>query len=182
MEPGQFQGVKTSQYRLFERFRKQPEPEKRFAGCIRYVHSPFRRFVQLSSNVTGHIAKDHRCFFMGSAHVGQIDVVVAGMIPVANVEAKVRHAAVLVAPQQSDPENSHLLARLPTRKATTWRVGWGPRRFAAVAQTPRCWQHAQRQTQQGRRVGNRRPVIVGLAGRCVAARSVALAMRCRALR
>ncbi len=41
---------------------------------------------------------------------------------------------------------------------------------------------AQRQTQQGRRVGNRRPIIVGLAGRCVAARSVALAMRCRALR
>jgi hypothetical protein len=34
---------------------------------------------------------------MGSAHVGQIDVVVAGMIPVANVEAKVRHAAALVA-------------------------------------------------------------------------------------
>jgi hypothetical protein len=126
MEPGQFQGVKTSQYRLFERFRKQPEPEKRFAGCIRYVHSPLRRFVQLSGNVTGHIAKDHRCFFMGSAHVGQIDVVVAGMIPVANVEAKVRHAAVLVAPQQSDPENSRLFARLPTRKASTWRVGWGP--------------------------------------------------------
>src|SRR5882672_12877489 len=41
---------------------------------------------------------------------------------------------------------------------------------------------AQRRTQQGRRVGNRRPVIVGLAGRCVAARSVAIAMRCRALR
>ena len=41
---------------------------------------------------------------------------------------------------------------------------------------------AQRQTQQGRRVGNRRPIVVGLAGRCVAARSVALAMRCRALR
>jgi hypothetical protein len=50
----------------------------------------------LSGNVTGHIAKDHRCFFMGSAHVGQIDIMVAGMIPVANVEAKVRHAAVLV--------------------------------------------------------------------------------------
>jgi hypothetical protein len=33
---------------------------------------------------------------MGGAHVGQIDVMVAGMIPVANVEAKVRHAAVLV--------------------------------------------------------------------------------------
>src|SRR5450631_758669 len=32
---------------------------------------------------------------MGGAHVGQIDVMVAGMIPVANVEAKVRHAAAL---------------------------------------------------------------------------------------
>jgi hypothetical protein len=45
MEPGRFQGVKTSQFRLFERFRKQPEPEKRFPGCIRYVHSPLRRFA-----------------------------------------------------------------------------------------------------------------------------------------
>ena len=26
-------------------FRKQPEPENRFPGFIRYVHSPFRRFV-----------------------------------------------------------------------------------------------------------------------------------------
>jgi hypothetical protein len=33
---------------------------------------------------------------MGSARVGQIDIMVAGMIPVANVEAKVRNAAVLV--------------------------------------------------------------------------------------
>ena len=49
---------------------------------------------------------------MGSARVGQIDVVVAGMSPVANVETKVRHAAVLVAPQQSDPDNSRLFARL----------------------------------------------------------------------
>jgi hypothetical protein len=54
----------------------------------------------LGGNVTGHIAKDHRCFFMGSARVGQIDVVVAGMIPVASVEAKARHAAVFVASQQ----------------------------------------------------------------------------------
>ena len=37
----------------------------------------------------------------------------AGMIPVANVEAKVRHAAVLVAPQQYDAENSRLFVRLP---------------------------------------------------------------------
>ena len=49
---------------------------------------------------------------MGSAHVGQIDVVVAGMIPVANVEAKVRHAAAPVAPQQFNPENSRLFAWL----------------------------------------------------------------------
>jgi hypothetical protein len=80
----------------------------------------------LSGNVTGHIAKDHRCFFMGSAHVGQLDVVVAGMIPMANVEAKVRHAAVLVAPQQYNAENSRLFARLPTRKASIRRTGWGP--------------------------------------------------------
>ena len=41
---------------------------------------------------------------MGSARVGQIDVVVAGMIPVANVEAKVRHTAVVfVAPQKFNP-------------------------------------------------------------------------------
>ena len=33
---------------------------------------------------------------MGSARVGQIDVVVARMIPVANVEAKVRHTAVVL--------------------------------------------------------------------------------------
>jgi hypothetical protein len=38
---------------------------------------------------------------MGSTHVGQIDVMVAGMISVANVKAKVRHVAVLVNPQQS---------------------------------------------------------------------------------
>ena len=49
---------------------------------------------------------------MGSARVGQIDLVVAGMSPVANVEAKVRHAAVLLAPQQFDPEHSRLFARL----------------------------------------------------------------------
>jgi hypothetical protein len=49
---------------------------------------------------------------MGGAHVGQIDVVVAGMIPVANVEAKVRHAAAPVAPQQFNPENSRSFARL----------------------------------------------------------------------
>src|ERR1700681_2096037 len=48
----------------------------------------------------------------GRRHVGQIDVVVAGMIPVANVEAKVRHAAAPVAPQQFNPENSRLFARL----------------------------------------------------------------------
>jgi hypothetical protein len=52
--------------------------------------------------------------------------VVAGMIPVANVEAKVRHAAVLVAPQQYDAENSRLFVRLPTRKASIWRIGLGP--------------------------------------------------------
>jgi hypothetical protein len=50
---------------------------------------------------------------MASAHVGEIDVVVAGMIAVANVEAKVRHAAVLMAPQQFNPENSRLFVRLP---------------------------------------------------------------------
>src|ERR1700676_2276544 len=49
---------------------------------------------------------------MGGAHVGQIDVMVAGMIPVANVEAKVLHAAAPVAPQQFNPENSRLFARL----------------------------------------------------------------------
>src|ERR1700720_773643 len=49
---------------------------------------------------------------MGDAHVGQIDVMVAGMIPVANVEAKVLHAAAPVAPQQFNPENSRLFARL----------------------------------------------------------------------
>jgi len=38
-------GVKTGKYRLFERFCNQPEPEKRFPGCIRYVHSPLRRFA-----------------------------------------------------------------------------------------------------------------------------------------
>jgi hypothetical protein len=38
-------GVKRTQYRLFERFRKQPEPEKRFPKFIRYVHSPLWCFV-----------------------------------------------------------------------------------------------------------------------------------------
>jgi hypothetical protein len=41
--------------------------------------------------------------------------VVAGMILVANVEAKVRHAAVLMIPQHSNPENSRLFVRLPER-------------------------------------------------------------------
>jgi hypothetical protein len=50
---------------------------------------------------------------VSSAHVGQIDVVVAEMIPVTNVEAKVRHAAVLMIPQHFNPENSRLFVRLP---------------------------------------------------------------------
>lgn len=50
---------------------------------------------------------------MGSARVGQIDLVVAGMIPVANVEAEVRRAAAFVAPQQFNRENSRLFVRLP---------------------------------------------------------------------
>ena len=137
MEPGQFQGV-TSQYRLFERFRKQPEPEKRFPGFIRYVHSPLRRFVQVSGNVAGHIAKDHRCFLMGSAHVGQIDVVVAGMIAVANVEAKARHAAVLVVPQQFNPEHSRLFARRQLGRLRCGEMARVPGTFG-IPQTPRCW-------------------------------------------
>jgi hypothetical protein len=118
---------------------------------------------------------------MGSARVGQIDVVVAGMIPVANVEAKVRHAAVLVAPQQFDPDNSRLFARLRLERlrfgellGSLGGLGLPGLRAARYARS------ARRNKAAGLETGG--PVIVGLAGRCVAARSVAFAMRCRALR
>jgi hypothetical protein len=45
VEQGFRLGAETGQYRLFERFRKQPEPEKRFPRFIRYVHSPLRCFA-----------------------------------------------------------------------------------------------------------------------------------------
>ena len=88
---------------------------------------------------------------MGSARVGQIDVVVAGMIPVANVEAKVRHAAVPVAPQQFDPDNSHLFARLRLERLRLGEL------IGLLGGLGDPQSRAQRQTQQGRRVGNRRP-------------------------
>jgi len=90
----------------------------------------------VSGNVTGHIAEDHRSFFMGSAHVGQIDVVVAGMIPVPNVEAKARHAAVLVAPQQLDPEDSFDGCQLGRLRFGELAGVPGP---FGVPRTPRCW-------------------------------------------
>ena len=54
---------------------------------------------------------------MGSALVGQIDVMVAGIIAVANVEAKIRHAAVPCGPEHFNADNSRLFARLPTLPA-----------------------------------------------------------------
>jgi len=94
MELGLFREAKQasnaySRYSVSSRSRKE----------ISRIH-PIRTFATLAFRLVerqrpGPYLKDYRCFLMGSARVGQIHVVVAGMNPVANVEGEVRHAAVL---------------------------------------------------------------------------------------